>query len=175
MEEYPLAVEHLGLEIHPETPPTGVDLNKRYGEDRLQILHKRLRRMGEPYGIDFMGPQWMPNSHHALEAAEYARHEGLHRVYHHALMKAYFTELKDISDIEVLKNLASASGLDPEDLESAVLSRRFEYRLMADAAEAQQNGIQNTPTYVIDGELIIVGAQSIERFREVLDRRLRLE
>ncbi len=166
-------MEHLGLEIHPETPPRGVDLNQRFGEERLQILHKRLRRMGESYGIDFVGPKWMPNSHNALEAAEYARHEGLHSMYHHELMKAYFTDLKDISDIDVLKELATATGLDADALEAAVLSRRFEHRLMGDAAEAQQNGIHNTPTYVIDGQWMIVGAQSIERFREALDSRLR--
>jgi len=150
-------------------------LNQRFGKETLQVLHKRLRRMGESYGIDFAGPQWMPNSHNALEAAEYARHEGLHSTYHRGLMKAYFTDLKDISAIEVLRELATASGLDPDALEAAVLSRRFEHRLMADAAEAQQNGIQNTPTYVIDGQWMIVGAQSIERFREALDSRLKQE
>lgn len=159
----------MGLEIHPETPPTGVDLNRRYGEERLQILHKRLQRMGEPYGIDFRCPTWMPNSHSALEAAEYARHAGCHSLYHKALMKAYFTDLKDISDLAVLKELAVQCGLDADDLEAAVLSRRFEYRLMADAAEAQQNGIHNTPTYMIGDQVMIVGAQSIERFREALD------
>lgn len=168
-------MEHLGLEIHPETPPKGVDLNQKYGKERLQILHKRLRRMGESYGVDFKGPDWMPNSHHALEAAEFARHAGLHGAYHQALMKAYFTDQRNIGDIQVLKALAVETGLDSEELEAAVLDRRFESRLMADAAEAHQNGIQNTPTYLIDGEWVIVGAQSIERFREILDKRVQQE
>lgn len=128
--------------------------------------------MGEAYGIDFAGPVRMPNSHNALEAAEYARHTGLLDVFHKALMKAYFTDLKDIGSLDVLKELAVESGLNPDELEAAVLNRQFEFKLIEDAAEASKNGIQNTPTYVIDGEWMIVGAQSIERFREVLDGKL---
>ncbi len=165
-------MEHLGLEIHPETPPQGIDLNKRFGKEQLQRMHSHIRTMGETYGIRFTGPDWMPNSHNALEAAEYARNAGAHDRYHQALMKAYFTDLKDISTLAVLRALAVDTGLDPDELESAVLNRRFEHRLMTDAAEARQNGIESTPTYVIDGEWMIVGAQSIERFREVLDKRL---
>lgn len=146
-----------------------MDLNQKYGVVQLGHMHERIRLMGEAYGLRFASPKLMPNSHNALEAAEFARNKGLHSAYHQALMKAYFEELKDIGSLDVLKALAVETGLDPMELETAVISRKYENKLLEDAADASMNGIQNTPTYVLDGKRMIVGAQSIERFRHVLD------
>ena len=118
--KYDIVDEWLGLEIHPETPIEGVDLNERFGKSNLERMKENLDRSAAQYGLKFGKLENMPNSHNALEAAEYARSVGKLHEYHKALMENYFEYSKDIGDINFLVELGENLGLDREDLYNSI-------------------------------------------------------
>ena len=167
--EYDLEVEWLGLEIHPETPMEGVNLEEKFSKPNLEHMLTNLNRSGSLYGINFGRLEQMPNSHNALEAAEFAKAHGRSKEYHTLLMEAYFTNLKDIGNLEVLGELGNTLDLNKESLITAVKNRDYETALNNSAKDAHSMGINSTPTFVINNKYSIVGAQPIEEFRKLLD------
>jgi predicted DsbA family dithiol-disulfide isomerase len=85
-------------------------------------------------------------------------------------MDAYFRDLKDIGDLEVLGSLGKSLGLNKEELIAAVKNRIYETTLNNSSEDAHSMEINSTPTFVIDNKYSIVGAQPIEVFRKLLDK-----
>ncbi len=115
----------------------------------------------------------IPNAHWPLEAAEFAREQGVFDVYHRALFNAYFGEGRDIGDVSVLSELGVAAGLDAAGLEEALASGRYAALVNRATEEARGDGITGTPTFIFDdGErrLPIVGAQEYAVFQNVAQR-----
>ena len=168
--EYDLEVEWLGLEIHPETPKQGVSLSEKFSKPNLENMMHNLNSSGSLYGISFGKLDLMANSHNALEAAEFARANGKIKEYHSSLMDAYFRDLKDIGDLQVLSDLGEPLGLDKEELIYAVKNRTYETTLNNSSNDAHRMNINSTPTFIIDGKYTIAGAQPIDAFRKILDK-----
>ena len=94
-------------------------------------------------------------------------------------MAAYFTHGRDVGDVDTLTDIAVSALTDFEDRESQadsvrefLLSDLGVDQLQADIDEAAANGITGVPTYVIDGQWAIPGAQDSETFERVLRRSL---
>jgi len=168
-EEYDLEVEWLGLEIHPETPKEGVILSERFSKPNLEHMLHNLNRSGAIYGISFGELALMPNSHNALEAAEFARAHGKGKEYHSLLMEAYFRDLKNIGSLEILGELGEALGLNKDELITSVKNRDYKNDLDNSTKYAHSMGINSTPTFIINNKHSIVGAQPIEEFRKLID------
>lgn len=132
-------------------------------------MKENLRRSGTLYGIKFGQLDSMPNSHNALEAAEYTRSIGQFEEYHKALMDAYFRDVKDIGNINILVELGTKLGLNDKDLTNAIKERMFENKLSEDVTKAHQFSINSTPTFIINNKHKIIGAQPIEVFRKLFD------
>ncbi|WP_432409481.1 DsbA family oxidoreductase [Wukongibacter sp. M2B1] len=167
--DYKIKEEWVGFEIHPETPSQGVSLVERFGAEDFKVNMQRLERSGKKYGIEFGRLRSMPNSHNALEAAEYARSVGKFDEYHKALMDAYFRDSKNIGDIKVLLEIGKHIGLDPLELSNTIKTHRFEHLLEYNRFLGKDLGIKSTPTFVINAEYAIVGPQPIEVFRNLFD------
>ena len=168
--EYDLDVQWLGLEIHPETPKEGISLKEKFRNLNLEQMLNNLNQSGSQYGIKFEGFNQMPNSHNALEAAEFARVHGKLKEYHSLLMEAYFRDLKDIGDLEVLGDLGRSIGLNKDELMESVKNRAYEIILTNSTKNAHSMRINSTPTFIINDKYTIVGAQPIEEFRKILDK-----
>lgn len=168
--EYDLEIEWLALEIHPETPNQGVSLSEKFSKSNLENMLYNLNSSGSLYGIRFGKLELMANSHNALEAAEFARANGKIKEYHSSLMDAYFRDLKDIGDLQVLCDLAKPLGLNKEELINAIKNRTYETVLNNSSNNAHRMNINSTPTFIIDGKHTIVGAQPIDAFRKILDK-----
>ncbi|WP_432664794.1 DsbA family protein [Wukongibacter baidiensis] len=167
--DYEIREEWVGFEIHPETPAEGVSLTERFGADNFKANMQRLADTGEKYGIEFGELKLMPNSHNALQAAEYARSAGKFDEYHRRLMDAYFRDGRNIGNIEVLVDIGRSVGLDQGNLSDVIKTRKYEALLKDNLGLAKDLGISSTPTFVVNNEYAIVGAQSIDVFRSLFD------
>jgi len=124
-------------------------------------------------GITFTrGRTWTSNSHLALEAAEFAAEHGDPIAFHRAMFRAYFTDLEDIGDIDVVVRVGEGAGLSGPDLRAALAEGRYRAAVDEGIAWAQQVGVQAVPTFVLGGKFGIVGAQEGAVFVEVLQTRL---
>jgi predicted DsbA family dithiol-disulfide isomerase len=87
---------------------------------------------------------------------------------HHAIMRAYFVEDRNIGSPEVLVEIATGLGLDGEDLRQALVDRRYRRRVEDEYQEARQIGVTAVPTFVADN-LAIVGAHPYRSFERLMD------
>jgi predicted DsbA family dithiol-disulfide isomerase len=157
----------VSYEIHPETPPEGVPLEKIFGPDARSHLEPLKRRCIE-LGLHFDPPSLLSNTRLAVEAAEFARDAGRHAEFHREALAAYFARGEDVGDAEVLARAAENVGLDPDALRTALASGVYVARRQAAEQEAHKLGITGVPTYVFADGARIVGAQPLEHFRRVL-------
>ena len=108
------------------------------------------------------------NSRPALQAAEFAREQGRFDAMHHELLKAYWDDGKDVSDIAVLRELAAKAGVDVAGMEAAIAADRFGDYLDARRAEAEELGINGIPAHVIADRYLVMGAQPYDLFERVM-------
>ena len=87
-----------------------------------------------------------------------------------ALLKAYFTDARNVADHAVLREVALAAGLEPTRVDEVLASREFEAEVHADAEQAQAYGATGVPFFVIDQKYGVSGAQPTEVFTQVLEK-----
>jgi len=156
-------------EIHAETPKQGVPLTDRFPADAVEAMFARLQASGAPYGITFANQKLLSNSRLALAASEFAKDQGKFEDFHEAMFRAYFTDGKDIGDIDTLLTLASAVGLDAAPLRAALEADIYGERLALAQEEGRRYGVTGTPTFIINGRYKVVGAQPLDVFRNALN------
>ena len=168
--EHGATVEWLPFDLHPEYPAEGIpreELHRRYPED----VHERTRHMVEAAGLSYNPPSdVVPNSRQALELTELARAKGIHDEVHTRLMHAYWTEARNIGDTDTLLDLVAEAGLDREEAAAALDDRSYAGRVDASTTQAQQAGINAIPAFVLDGRLLLLGAQPHEIFVRALEQ-----
>lgn len=87
-----------------------------------------------------------------------------------ALLAAYFTRGESMGDQDVLRNVASSTGLDPVRVDEVLGSRAYADEVAEDIATARAYGATGVPFFVIDRQYGIAGAQPTEVFAQVLER-----
>jgi predicted DsbA family dithiol-disulfide isomerase len=174
--EFPVDVEWRPFELHPETPTTGADLRGRLGDrERVRAYTQNIINLARESGIDMRMPVVVANSHRALEAAECAREGGgaeSVEAYHRALFHASFVEARDIGDIDVLCDIARASGVDDQRLRQALADETYRQRIDDITNAARADEILSTPTFIYEGGFRLTGAQDYAVFESVTRRLL---
>ena len=131
-------------------------------------LYRNLRQSGEPFGLTFGDVTILSNARLSLLASEFARDQGMYDQFHEAVFKAYFTDLQDIGRLNVLLAIAEKTGLNPDALKTALAEQRYLSRLQEVTTRARRLGINSAPTFIINQQYSIVGAQPLEAFRDIL-------
>ncbi|MEX2649145.1 MAG: DsbA family protein [Alphaproteobacteria bacterium] len=122
----------------------------------------------ELLGLPFrQHPNYPLRPSRALRAALWAERQGAAEPFVQAVMRAYWAEARDISDVGVLATLAEAVGLPREAIIAATSDAEFKSALDANLAEAIRRGLFGVPTAVFDGKLYF-GNDHLD----LLDRRL---
>jgi predicted DsbA family dithiol-disulfide isomerase len=166
--EFDLQVEWLAFEIHPETPPKGMPLAAVFPRADAAGMARRLNSMGAPYGITFRKIERIANSRQSLEAGEFAKQQGRFDQFHHAVFEAYFTQGKDIGNIEVLAEIGRSAGIDAAFLGNALKIGTYRKEIETVKEEAARLAVTAAPTFIINDRDRVVGAQPIEVFRDKL-------
>jgi predicted DsbA family dithiol-disulfide isomerase len=161
-------VEWLPFDLHPEYPPEGIpraELVRRYGDH----FSDSVRRMNEEAGLVYNPhPERVPNSRRALEVAEWARARGSYDQLHERIMDAYWSEGRDITGWDVLAPIVAEAGLDADEARAEVDAGAFRAPVDASTRVAQEHGIAAVPAFVLDGRLLVSGAQPHDVFRAAL-------
>ena len=103
----------------------------------------------------------------AAEAARCAGEQGKYWEYGDNLMKA----AGDLSD-ENLKQRATDLSLDASAFETCITSTKHEPAVQSDFTEGNRVGVSGTPTFFINGRMI-VGAKALEDFKQIVDDEIR--
>jgi predicted DsbA family dithiol-disulfide isomerase len=118
----------------------------------------------EAAGLPFTLSEHIPNSRQGLRVTELARDRGLHEPLHDRLMDAYWARGEDIGDPSVVRRHALAVGLDEAEVDDVLGSDRYLDRITASTQEAASIGVSGVPAFLLDGRLLVLGAQPEEVF-----------
>jgi predicted DsbA family dithiol-disulfide isomerase len=166
--EFQIDEEWISYQLRPQTPPEGIPFSQLFPDSDMKERYAALNRAGGPYGIRFGERVFLSNSRPALEASEYARQKGRYASFHERIFRAYFTDLLDIGNLDVLLDLAAAEGFDKEDLRRALGDKTYGPRVDEAMSEAARYAINAVPTFIVNEKHKIVGAQPLESFRSRL-------
>lgn len=172
-----VSVEWKSFELDPHAnPPKGVSqeelLAKKYGKDLVwaKEMNNNMTDMARMAGLDFKMGQVVPaNSFNAHRLIHLAKSKNKQDAMKERLLKARFTEGKDIGDIEVLKSIGKELGLDADAL---LTSDKYEDEVRRDELMASELGIRGVPFFVFNKKFALSGAQPVEVFKEVLEKSL---
>lgn len=168
--EFNIEDEWLPFELHPEVSKEGKKVSEFFPGTSVKNMFANINNSANQYGVNFAGADLMSNTHMALLATEYAKEKGKFHEFHSKVFYEYFTEGKNIGDIEIIKNIAKDVGLDVEEMVKVIENNTYEKRLNEAKELAKEHGVSSTPTFIIDNKYVIVGAQPIAKFRDILPR-----
>lgn len=138
---------------------TEKEIEKRYIETGKVKLESR--------NFAFLGKE----SERAALANECAGEQGKYWQYRDVLYANQKGENRGAFSDANLKRLASTAGMDPEKLGACMDSGRYDERIKADRLAGQAVGVQGTPSFLINGQLI-VGAQPPAVFYAAIEQAL---
>lgn len=163
-------VEWLPFDLHPEYPPEGI--SRRELAERIPAsFQENVRRMNEESGLAYNPhPERVPNTRRALELIEWGRANGAGDALHERVMDAYWTEGRDISGWDELEPLVAELGLDAARAREEVDAGLFRDPVDASTRHAQGAGINAVPAFVLDGRLLVSGAQPHEVLSRAMEK-----
>lgn len=77
----------------------------------------------------------------------------------------------DANDFNTFLGYAAGLQLDTRQIDECVRANKYANRIEADFREAAALGVRSTPSFVVNGQLL-VGAQPFEVWKELLDKLL---
>ena len=158
-DQYDLKINWCFIEIHPETSAEGEPVaSLDYPSEQWNQLMQNLDAVAREEGIAMAEHTFTTNSKDALLLAEAAKEQGHEKFYdlHERLFSAFFVDSRNIGDRNILLELAAASGIDNEVVESAWKDRKYEQRILSNYHQARRYGIQAVPSFVF-GERKLTG------------------
>ncbi len=123
--------------------------------------------LGLKYDFDIAKIANTLDAHRLLHLA--AKH-GKQNEVKEALLDAYFTQGKNISDAETLIQIGTENGLDAAEIATALNSDAFKQNVEEDIYHARQIGVQGVPFFVFNNKYAVSGAQPTEVFKQILEK-----
>jgi len=148
-------------------------LAEKYGRDRQWSveMHENVTNQAKAEGLEYnFDTAIIANSFDAHRLSHLAKKYGKGNELEELIFKAYFTEGKDVSEIETLVDLGKNVGLDETEIRNMLASKQFKEAVQNDIIEAQQIGVRGVPFFVLDRKYAISGAQPNEVFAKTLEK-----
>ncbi len=166
------------FELNPMMGPEGQNLREhimeKYGSspEQSQQARARLTELGKDLGFtfNFDDDSRIYNTFAAHQLLDWAEGQGHQHPLKLALFDAYFTQQKDVSDIDVLIDVVEDAGLNPQGARQVLESGAH----AASVREKQQfwtsRGISGVPSMVFGGKYLVTGAQGTDTYAQILQR-----
>ena len=166
------------FELNPAMPEEGQNLTEhiaeKYGASAEQSAQNRtqLKAIGADLGIDF---QFTPesrivNTFAAHQLLDWAQEAGLQHPLKLALFEAHFTEGRDVSQNDVLVDVATTVGLDANAAREVLESATHATATRARQQFWTERGISGVPAVVFDGKYLLTGAQGAQTYAQMLEK-----
>ncbi len=136
-----------------------------------------IERRAHAYGLPRLRwpAGWPNNTLSAMRAALSAFEQGAGDEFARAGFAAAFVDGRDLSDVDVLRDVWARSGLAPDELAPAIADPQVKASLRRVTDQAIADGVAGVPCTRV-GESVFYGDDRMEQAAELLrDRRLRLQ
>lgn len=174
------------FELNPDMPPEGEEqaghIQRKYGRTPEQAAagREQMRGIAERagYSFDYKGEgaapaamMWNTFAAHKLLLWTLAT-EGpeVQTRLKRALFDAHFQARRNVSDLDVLVQVAQSVGLNPDAARTALADEAIGELVRREQREAMDMNITGVPAMVVNGKYMIPGAQEPEVYANVLRR-----
>lgn len=166
------------FELNPNMPSEGQNLREhiieKYGSSKQESDASRVRmtEAGSEVGFEFNfnDDTRMHNTFNLHQLLHFADQQGRMHELKQALFAAHFTNGRNISDINVLADIAAEIGLDRSESLAVLEDQRFAKEVRAAEQHWQQQGIQSVPAVIFNERHLVSGAQGVENFTNILQQ-----
>ena len=169
----PIHIRWHPFQLNPDMPEAGVP-RKEYleskfgGPERAKEIYARVGAAGKAVGLDlnFDGIKQQANTLMAHALIAYAQNSPkndadnlLGNAVKERLLNAYFVEGRFIGDIDVLVDIATAAGLDGDEVRRHLSNPATREAVSQADAQARQMGISGVPFFIFNQKVAVSGAQ----------------
>ncbi|WP_367111992.1 DsbA family oxidoreductase [uncultured Psychrobacter sp.] len=166
------------FELNPDMPSEGQNLREhiteKYGSSREESDASRVRmtEAGSEVGFEFNFTEETRtyNTFDLHQLLHWADQQGRMHDLKQALFAAHFTNGRNISDKEVLADIAAEIGLDRSEAVAVLKDQRFAEEVRQAQQQWRQQGIQSVPSVIFNQKHMVSGAQGVENFKSILQQ-----
>ena len=175
------------FELNPDMPQQGEEqeahLQRKYGRSAEEgaAVRGQMKSIADSAGVSLSyegvegetPPAMMWNTRDAHKLLAFALEEAGPSVQTElklAMFKAHFNQRQNMSDADVLLDLAAGVGLHREAAKAALADEELEARVVAEERQAWDLNISGVPAMIVNGKFMIPGAQAPETYVNALRR-----
>ena len=165
----------LPFQLNPDLPEEGIPreeyVARKFGA-RGKGVNARVAAAGTQVGIPFAYEKMVvqPNTLNAHRLLHYAERSGKQDALSEELFRAHFIEGANLTDREVLADVAARAGLDRPEV-AAYLASDTDRELVAQGdAEARAAGIGGVPFFIFNRKVGVSGAQDPDALLEAMEQ-----
>ncbi|WP_438308546.1 DsbA family protein [Pseudomonas guariconensis] len=169
-------IRWIPFELNPDMPEQGMDrrtyrTNKFGSWARSQAMDAQTAEAAQADGIafDYAAIERTPNTFLAHRLMRLASSRKISSMLAGAIFSAYFEQGRDITDVQVLLEIAAVNGLERDEAAAYLASEAVADEVRIEESAARVKGICSVPQIDIGGQLVS-GAQSVETFKLALRR-----
>ena len=164
------------FELNPQLDAEGEGvaehLQKKYGMSSadLDASQETIRQRGAALGFtfDMEKRRRIYNTFDAHRLLHWAGLEGKQAALKHALLRAYFTEGRNVTDVDTLADIAGGAGLHGERARAILASDEYADEVRAEERFFMERGIHAVPAIIIEQRHLVSGGQPVEVFENAL-------
>lgn len=174
--DVPITIIYKSFQLMPDiqTQP-GLSINeflareKGISPEQAREMNEYVTKQAHSLGLDYqLDRAVVANTFRAHRLLHHANSQGLQSETKERLLRAYFTEGKNIDDKATLLALADEIGLT--EVQQVLDSDDYAMEVRADQWEARQLGIKGVPFFVFNRKRAISGARELSLFSETLSQ-----
>ena len=173
-------IEWQPFELNPMMPAGGQNLNEhmmekyRMSPEQLKQTQQHMVNAANDVDFDFNfdDKSLMVNTFEAHILLEYAKGFGKQTELKMQLMKAYFSEGKDVSDKNILKQALVDVGLNAEEALSKINDEKAIEEVRTKQDYWKGMGISSVPTIVFNRKNAVTGAQPVNALKKFISEML---
>ena len=169
------------FELNPNMVPEGEDtaehIARKYGStpEQSRANRSKLSDIGNSVGFAFNYGEGMRiyntfNAHKLLTIFGSERGWRAQTALKMALFTAYFQDRRDVSDIDVLCDIAETQGMDRDVALAWINDAALTTSVRAEMAHWIDQNITGVPAIIFDQKYMVPGAQSAETFADVINK-----
>ena len=173
---HPFTIHWHPFQLNPDMPREGMDrrayLEAKFGgKDAAVQAYLPVAGKAAEAGlkIDFEAIERTPNTLDAHRLIHWAGIEDRQTAMAMALFRAYFQDGRDIGDHDVLADLADGLEMDAALVRRLLASDADEDAIRTSDAQFREMGISSVPTFIVNGQHAVPGAQPPDLWLKVID------
>lgn len=145
--------------------------SKGWSLEQTREISSNVASMAQNEGLTFdFDRTVVANTKNAHRLIHLAKESGKQDAMKERLLKAYFSEGRNVDDFETLLELGKEVGLDKKNIEALLNSNQYEDAVNQDIYESRLIGVRGVPFFVLDRKFGISGAQPDEVFDQTLEK-----